>query len=278
MQTLDLAVCHLDRQRFVVQRVDAPGGWSYPLHRHVGFGEIFYVAAGRIAHRYEDAVRPVEAGSLVLVRERDRHALDGTGLRYFNLNVRSTDLSKAAAYLDGGDRLAACLEAEIPPAPVEVPPGERREVEDQLARLFECQHAPAAASLFQRILVMLLAHLTAPVAAAAAGGPPSWLPQALDEAAGDLARLTPAGLARRAGVSPAHLARCMRRHLGTTPSAWLNRCRLERAALRLSYTNQPIPAICYDLGFAHLGWFYRLFRRAHGCPPAEYRRRYGTTA
>jgi AraC family cel operon transcriptional repressor len=276
MQTLDTEVCHLDRRRFVVQRVDASGSWSYPLHRHVGFSELFYIARGSIDHRLNDHPDHLPAGSLVLVRERDRHALTGSGLRYFNLNVLSDDLRRVAGYLDGGDRLSAALGAESAPPAVLVPPGERREVEDQFARLFDCQASAAAAPLYQRTLVMLLTPFVSPPVTAVGSGPPAWLGQSLEEAAGDLARTTPATLARRAGVSPAHLARSMRRHLGTTPSAWINRCRLERAALRLAYTNQAIPAICFDLGFHHLSWFYRVFQRAHGCAPAAYRRRYGT--
>lgn len=276
MQTLDTEVCHLDRQRFVVQRVDAPGAWSYPLHRHVGFSELFYIARGQVEHLLDGRPEQLAAGSLVLVRAHDRHALRGSGLRYFNLNVRSDDLRRVAGYLDGGERLTALLsDGEAPPS-ILVPPGERRDVEDQFTRLFDCQASPAAAPLFQRTLVMLLTPFASPPAVPAAPGPPAWLGQSLEEAAGEIAQTTPATLARRAGVSPAHLARSMRRHLGTTPSAWINRCRLERAALRLAYTNQAIPTICFDLGFHHLSWFYRVFRRAHGCAPAAYRLRFGT--
>ncbi|MCK6487226.1 MAG: AraC family transcriptional regulator [Planctomycetes bacterium] len=271
---LDLANCHLDRQRYAVQRIETAAEWSYPEHAHRGFGEIFYLASGRIAHRLEGADHLLGAGALVLVREGDSHRLRGQGLRYFNLNVPVADFARSAAFLDRGERLAALLAGRGAVA-AEVPPGERRAVEDLFVRLFDLQLGPAGGAAYQAALVDLCARFIAdPAPAEPAAGPPAWLAGVLEEASAALAEASPAWMARRAGVSAAHLARTMRRHGGETPARWLNRCRLERAALRLTHTNEAVADICFDLGFAHLGWFYRLFRRAHGCAPAAYRGRY----
>ena len=92
-----------------------------------------------------------------------------------------------------------------------------------------------------------------------------------------LAACDPRSLARLSGKSPEHLSRSFRTHLGSTPTDWLNRLRLERAALRLSHTNESILAISLDLGFEHLGYFYRLFKRRYGLAPRAYRQRHGVT-
>lgn len=263
------------RRRYAVSRIEAHGAWGYPEHTHRGFAEVFYLARGTLAHHVGGRRDDLAAGTLVLVRERDRHRLAGQGLLYFNLNLRPADLERAVAYLDEGPRLAAILAAAEAPPPAQVAAAERSGYEALLGRLFARQASPDAEALLQRALLDLLGVFARAGAAPPADAPPLWLDQALAGAAETLAELSPGGLARRAGVSPAHLARSMRRHFGTTPSAWLNRCRLERAALRLTRTNEPIAGICFDLGFRHLGWFYRVFRRAYGCPPAEYRRRHG---
>lgn len=265
----------LERQRFAVHRMETQGVWSYPEHSHRGFTELFYLARGTLDHAVNARRDRLSAGSLVLVREGDRHSLSARDLLYFNLNLHPADLARAVAYLDEGPQLAVALAAAEAPPPASIAPAERHGWEAALNRLFEQQSSPGADPLLQRILVDLLGAFARAGATPPAAAPPAWLSQALAESGESLPSLTPGGLARRAGVSPAHLARSMRRHFGTTPSAWLNRCRLERAALRLTRTNEPIAAICFSLGFSHLGWFYRVFRRAYGCPPAAYRRRHG---
>lgn len=275
MEVLATADSPLVRQRFAMQRIESHGRWAFPPHSHQGFAEIFYLAHGCMEHHIEGHLQHLDAGALVLVRERDHHRLIADGMRYFNLNLPIGDLARVATYLDDGAVLEALLAASEPLAPVQLAPAERREVEDQFLRLFDCQASPTATALYQRALVGL-ASVFARRVAPEAPTIPGWLAQAQEAAVANLAGMTPASMARLAGVSPAHLARSMRRHCGTTPAVWLNRCRLERAALRLTHTNQPIAVIAVDLGFATLGWFYRCFQRAHGCPPAVYRRRHGT--
>ncbi|MBN8527298.1 MAG: helix-turn-helix transcriptional regulator [Planctomycetes bacterium] len=83
-----------------------------------------------------------------------------------------------------------------------------------------------------------------------------------------------ADLPRLAGVSQAHLSRTFRRHLGASPSQHLNRLRLRQAAVQLARTGRDILDIGYGLGFRSPSYFYRLFTRAHGMPPAAYRARH----
>lgn len=274
MEILAAADCPLAHQRFAVQRIASAGRWAFPMHSHRGFAEIFFLAEGSMEHLVEGRLHRLAAGALVLVRERDHHRLVADGMRYCNLTLPVRDLGPLLGYLDGGAALAARLAEPEPLPPAQLPPGERREVEDLYARLFDCQAAATAVPLYQHALVRLAAPLIRPPPTDAAG-PPAWLLQAQTAAAADLATASAAGMAAAAGVSPAHLARSMRRYGGATPAAWLNRCRLERAALRLAHTNQPIAELAAGLGFDSLGWFYRCFRRTYGTPPAAYRRRYG---
>jgi len=81
-----------------------------------------------------------------------------------------------------------------------------------------------------------------------------------------------AGLAREAGLSPFHFLRTFRQVAGLTPHQFILRTRLNRAALRLRRSAEPVTAIAYDCGFNDLSTFNRRFRRLIGLPPGAWRK------
>jgi AraC-like DNA-binding protein len=60
---------------------------------------------------------------------------------------------------------------------------------------------------------------------------------------------------------------------GTNVAAYINRCRAEFAAHRLSDTDKPIKAILFESGFRSKSIFNREFLRCFGMSPSEYRQR-----
>jgi AraC-like DNA-binding protein len=80
-----------------------------------------------------------------------------------------------------------------------------------------------------------------------------------------------ADLARAAGMSPYHFLRTFRQVAGVTPHQYVLRTRLNRAAVRLRTSGEPISAIAFDAGFGDLSTFNRRFRRLMGCSPGAYR-------
>lgn len=94
------------------------------------------------------------------------------------------------------------------------------------------------------------------------------------EAAAD-AGLPLAALAREAGMSPYHFLRLFRELVGMTPHQYVLRTRLNRAALRLRRTDEPVAAIAYEAGFNDLSTFNRRFRRVMGKSPSAYRAKAG---
>jgi AraC family transcriptional regulator len=79
-------------------------------------------------------------------------------------------------------------------------------------------------------------------------------------------------LAAVAGVHPVHLARVFRRHVGTTPAAYLRRLRLQVACEALAHSNQPIVDISLAAGFSSQAHFSRAFHREIGTSPGAFRR------
>ena len=84
-------------------------------------------------------------------------------------------------------------------------------------------------------------------------------------------------LARRAAMSPRHLARLFAEQVGTTPARWVEQIRVEAARRRLEESGDPIGQVAADCGFGTPETLRRAFVRALGVPPAEYRRRFRTT-
>ena len=63
-----------------------------------------------------------------------------------------------------------------------------------------------------------------------------------------------------------------RKELGCTPAEYWSRRRLSQAALFLQTTDQTVTEIAGSVGMDDPLYFSKVFRRAYGQPPTEYRR------
>jgi AraC family transcriptional regulator, activator of mtrCDE len=78
-------------------------------------------------------------------------------------------------------------------------------------------------------------------------------------------------LADAAGMSRSTLTRYFRTVLSTTPTAFVQRTRLNEAAALLRSTALPIKAVAASAGFASRSHFSRAFAQAFGVDPSTYR-------
>jgi AraC-like DNA-binding protein len=248
--------------------------WRYPEHSHLGFGDLQVIERGRLQQRINGDEARFGPGDIVLIRPGDRHELWGDGFRFFNLNLPASEWQRLATFIGNGlplERLVA--ERTAPRATLGV--AERQEILADLAGLIAGESEPEARALLARFLLRWLPLLAPRSAGRPAGTGPAWLEPLLrriDEGVGR--GLTVTDLPRLAGVSQAHLSRSFRRHLGTTPSQHLNRLRVRQAAVQLARSGRDILDIGYGLGFRSPSYFYRLFVRSYGMPPATYRHRH----
>ncbi|HEV8362241.1 MAG TPA: AraC family transcriptional regulator [Gemmatimonadaceae bacterium] len=121
-------------------------------------------------------------------------------------------------------------------------------------------------------LVDLLAGVTARRLPEAHGSPPAWLAQTMDALRNDWhPRLSVGDVARRAGVHPVYLARCVRRWYGTGVAEELRRLRVQSAAAALAASCETVSSVAHFHGFADEAHLCREFRRASGTTPARYR-------
>ena len=81
-------------------------------------------------------------------------------------------------------------------------------------------------------------------------------------------------LATEAGVSLRSLSRLFRKELNASPSAFVERIRIDRARRALLETNAPVETIAIDCGFGSLRRMDRAFTRVIATTPTEFRSRF----
>ncbi|MET9802468.1 helix-turn-helix domain-containing protein [Streptomyces sp. NPDC006368] len=91
------------------------------------------------------------------------------------------------------------------------------------------------------------------------------------------APLTVAHLAEQAHVSDRQLTRIFKNELGTTPHAYIESVRVERARNQLESTDATLERIATTCGFGTVDTLVRAFRRRLDTTPTEYRRRFRTS-
>lgn len=85
--------------------------------------------------------------------------------------------------------------------------------------------------------------------------------------------LSNAFLAARVGLRVERFIRWFRQHVGETPANYVIATRVRLAKQRLLLTDKTVDQIAVECGFPNRHYFSRMFSRAVGCGPAEFRKR-----
>ncbi len=247
-----------------------------PPHCHDYF-EFFLIVAGRCLHLVNGQTQPLAEGDLVFIRPDDIHSYAPDGAddcAFINLTCSAAVIRQTLAYL-GGQPIE---ERFLAPA---LPPSARLsglEKESYIARFERLQAlgtlAPGPARLLLRsLLVESFTRYFLTSRFSAGKGTPLWLDELLTRMQRN--ENFTAGLPRLYALSarsPGHVDRTFRRYLHTTPSAYVNRLRLDYARTLLLTTGQDITTVALEAGFETLSHFYHLFCREYAVPPGQLRR------
>lgn len=238
------------------------------LHDH-DFYELFWVQNGRVRHHLQEKTETLNEGDVVFLRPGHTHALQGRGEHALVVSLcihpatvkalakRHPSVKGHLFWSKGG------------------PVRTHRDIR-QLASLnhaaVQLENSTCDTLAAEAFLLPLCAELTAE---AFADDIPPWLANACTAAKSpDVFRDGSAGLVAIAGKAHPHVSRMMRKHLGQTPSDYVNNIRMQHAARALTTDSEAISEIAADCGIPNMSHFHKLFRDAHGITPLQYRQKF----
>ena len=243
------------------------------VRHHHDFYEIFRVASGSGWHWCAEREYPLRAGHMVFVRPNDKHGLrtelSSEPFVFVNVAFSAASWAKLRQRYGWQQRAFFSEHAAEPPV-MTLDPSTDRSAANLFAEMLSQPRTQATLDWF----LLSVARLTeAPAGLASPAAVPPWLHHALAQFSRYDAALNrgPAQLARAAGCSEAHLSRSFRTHLGQTPSQWILRLRVRRAASLLETTTYAISELALMAGFENLSNFHRRFRAETGLTPLAYR-------
>lgn len=243
--------------------------------------ELVYVIKGSGLHHIDGEPFPLIAGDLYAIGEGTLHSYQvERDLEFYNLLLKpglfdARELAELgalhdfAAFLRGGGGARPKLSFAPPHS-------------DRLAQLLErmseeIKHKQpgwrlAAKALFSEFIVAACRQTS--VAASEApdvdDGPVASALGAIHERYAE--HLTVDQLAEVAGVSAGHLGETFRARTGLTIHQYLGKLRVDRARELLESTELSITDICHRCGFEDSGYLTRVFKKATGLTPRDYRR------
>lgn len=242
-------------------------------HRHDYF-ELMLVAQGQVHHWINGVEERLDPGHLVFVRPTDSHALQGArgkGARILNVMFRR----HTAAHLVERypQDLAGRFFWQDGPLPVALKlrgPQRERAVNAMLS----LQTTHRSLARIEHFLLSVMTHVLEAGEVVDARAP-AWLLAACRAAREPrVFRRGAEGFLEVAGRSHEHVCRQARRFLGLSPTQYVNRLRIQHAAMLLASTDRSLPAVASDCGFENLSYFHRLFRAQYGTTPRSYRLRH----
>ncbi len=254
-------------------RKDLPETPPVIEHSH-DFYELFLVEQGSVHHWINGLEERLEPGQLTFVRPFDCHALQAapnTGARILNVMFRR----------DSADHLLERYHSELVgrffwsqsdfPMSVRLAGPQKERAVNAMLTL---QSSHRSLARIEHFLLSMMTHVL-DATHRAQDQAPFWLIKAAHAARDQrVFRQGAQGMIVAAGRSQAHVCRECRRHLGLSPTQYVNRIRIQHAAMMLSGTAQPISNIALDCGFENLSYFHRLFREQYGTTPRGYRQRH----
>lgn len=243
-------------------------------HFHPGIFEMHLVVRGRLSYQIQGSDHTLSAGDLLLIPPETPH---GTGVdplgrceRYW-LQIREP---RPGRPLPG---LTEAASAEIlrrlrrtPTRPFRGGPAFVTLFE-KIRVAYANEGDPLRTANLHNLLLRALLDFLALMEPAAADAGTSGIARAIRLIEESSASVTPAEMARVAGMSESTLKLRFKKETGLPPVEYATRRRIETARRLLHATPQSVTEVAHELGFSSSQHFATVFRRYTGMTPQEFR-------
>lgn len=245
---------------------------TYPIHTH-DFYEIFYVVKGRAMHNINGSAESCLAGTLVFIRPEDVHAysfISRYDMELISVGIQQDIMEEICAF--AGIDMEKLSRAGLPPRVcLDVRRTER--VTRSLMKLYDIPDHDKRRYYGKVLIAQLLLQI-----ADSESEPqriPSWLGTLVIEMSQpENFRIGLKRMVELSHVTQNHLNREMKKHLGITPTQFINARRITLAGdllLEGRYNVLEIAAMC---GFDTPSNFHSNFKRIYDCSPREFLERH----
>jgi len=243
--------------------------WDYPTHRHVKTCDMVICVSGTVENQINGQTLSVGPGQMSIVHDDDVHAIGGRNLHFFNIDVLPSVMDLVADGMGIRDHYKS-FSGKRPRRVFDL--GEyRNSILWKIRQLMQHQYGPDA-SIYLRSLLADVMTVIALTETESEMQLIPWMQTACEHVELNVGIVKAGDLPEVCERSAAHVSRSFKRAFRKTPSQYVTDLRIERAATRLAASNDDISAICFDLGFGSLSYFYRLFRERKGMPPLKFRK------
>jgi AraC family cel operon transcriptional repressor len=245
------------------------------MHRH-DFYEFFWLKTGKLLHTINGQEQELSCGDLVMIQPEDTHslyALDEHGGTIENTAFRQDFLEKHLALASDTQWFGepyAQRSTSIAPT-VSTSPAQLamlRQIHQHTIRNNASDIAVTALlTCIKSVVSHALDHTTGSHAA------PLWLKELrADMTQPEHVILGRAALRKLCDKNLSYIHRVWKQYFDQTPGQFINAERIALAKVALTHAEQDITAICFDVGFNDLSYFFRLFKQQCGCSPLQYRK------
>lgn len=244
---------------------------THPLHTHDDFYELFLVMKGKAMHYVNDANIPLEDGAFVLIRPNDSHKYDSFNEYDFELlsiGFLSSLFNKACTMFgEKGDILTS---QQLPPM-INLKKFDYNDISRKLLHIESFKSSVERKKYFSSILPYILYKFTQEPETTKPMVAPEWLSILIEEMSETDNFII--GLPRMlelTEITQEHLDREFKKHIGMTPTEFINLKRMNYAAELLLNSKMKTTDVCFACGFNNLSHFYHTFKKQYGCSPREF--------
>lgn len=246
---------------------------SFPTTSHAhNFYELFLIEQGTSIHRVNGKSEILNKGALVFIRPNDVHAFKASktdDCRIINIMFRSntSDHLQSRYWSELGNRFF-WFEGEFPDTYHLSGP----RLERAINASSELQVSKRTLSCIEQFLLYFMTRVI-DYSVLVHHEMPIWLRNACHNARSpEVIRKGASGFVEVACRGHEHVCRVMKTHMGLSPSVYMNRLRMEHAAMHLASSDMPILDVSLECGIKNLSHFYRLFREHYGNTPKQYQK------